>query len=183
VRVKGASYRLSAHCARAHGFHLGRIKAMDLLSHLRQTILHNAWANQQVADALEPVTKPPAKAVLVLAHIVGAERLWHSRLVGNGSPEVWPALNVAQCAKAIRELSHVWTMWFGTLAVSDLDRTVSYVNSKGEPWSSTVREIITHMTHHSAYHRGQIATLIGSAGFTPAYTDFIHAVRQGLLVQ
>ena len=156
---------------------------MDLLAHFRQTIQYNAWANQQVADALKPVAKPSAKAVLVLAHIVGAERLWHARLVGSAAPEVWPALNVAQCAGAMRELSHIWTNWSRLLTPGDLDRAISYVNSKGEPWSSTVREIITHMTHHSAYHRGQIATLLGAAGVTPAYTDFIHAVRQGLLVQ
>jgi uncharacterized damage-inducible protein DinB len=29
----------------------------------------------------------------------------------------------------------------------------------------------------SAYHRGQIAADLRTAGFTPAYTDFIHAVR------
>jgi uncharacterized damage-inducible protein DinB len=31
---------------------------------------------------------------------------------------------------------------------------------------------------HAAYHRGQIALQMRSAGMGPAYTDFIHAVRQ-----
>jgi uncharacterized damage-inducible protein DinB len=34
---------------------------------------------------------------------------------------------------------------------------------------------------HSAYHRGQIASDMRAAGFTPAYTDFIHAIRQGFV--
>jgi uncharacterized damage-inducible protein DinB len=34
---------------------------------------------------------------------------------------------------------------------------------------------------HSAYHRGQIASLMRAGGGIPAYTDFIHAVRQGLI--
>jgi uncharacterized damage-inducible protein DinB len=34
---------------------------------------------------------------------------------------------------------------------------------------------------HSAYHRGQIASQMRAAGFTPAYTDFIHAVREGFI--
>jgi uncharacterized damage-inducible protein DinB len=32
---------------------------------------------------------------------------------------------------------------------------------------------------HSAYHRGQIASHMREQRYTPAYTDFIHAVRQG----
>jgi uncharacterized damage-inducible protein DinB len=34
---------------------------------------------------------------------------------------------------------------------------------------------------HSAYHRGQIASQMRASGKTPAYTDFIHGVRQGLV--
>jgi uncharacterized damage-inducible protein DinB len=34
-----------------------------------------------------------------------------------------------------------------------------------------------HVIMHSAYHRGQIAADTRAAGFTPAYTDFIHAIR------
>lgn len=156
---------------------------MDILAHLRQTTAYNAWANEQVAASMEPIAHPPAKAVLVLAHIVGAERLWHARLVGDGKPEVWPALNVAQCVSSMRELRRLWTAWTHDLTLEELERPVEYVNSKGEPWTNTVREIVAHMTHHSGYHRGQIATLLGSAGHIPAYTDFIHAVRQNLLEQ
>jgi len=34
---------------------------------------------------------------------------------------------------------------------------------------------------HSAYHRGQIATAMRAAGYAPAYTDFIHCIRQGFV--
>ena len=154
---------------------------MDLLVHLRQTIHYNAWANEQVAGSLQVSVNPPPKAVLVLAHIVGAERLWHARLLGAAAPEVWPGLGVAQCAAGVRELKQTWNAWANALVAADLDRVVHYVNSKGEPWSNSVCDILTHMTHHSAYHRGQIATLLGAAGHSPAYSDYIHAVRQGFL--
>ena len=38
-----------------------------------------------------------------------------------------------------------------------------------------------HVLMHSAYHRGQIAADMRAAGLTPAYTDFIHSVRQGFV--
>ena len=65
--------------------------------------------------------------------------------------------------------------------VSYLDDKVEYRNSKGESWSSSVEDILAHVLLHSAYHRGQIALQMRSSGIAPAYTDFIHAVRQGLV--
>ena len=55
-----------------------------------------------------------------------------------------------------------------------------YTNSRGEAWTSTVEEILTHVVIHSAYHRGQIASDVRASGGVPAYTDYIHAVRQRL---
>ena len=63
----------------------------------------------------------------------------------------------------------------------DLIRMVEYRNSKGEAWSNRVEDILTHVLMHSAYHRGQIALEMRASGAQPAYTDFIHAVRQGFL--
>ena len=57
----------------------------------------------------------------------------------------------------------------------------SYTNSKGELWENRVLDVLSHVLLHSAYHRGQIALEIRRSGSAPAYTDYIHAVRQGLL--
>ena len=38
-----------------------------------------------------------------------------------------------------------------------------------------------HVIMYSVYHRGQIASNVRAEGLTPAYTDFIHAVRQGFV--
>jgi uncharacterized damage-inducible protein DinB len=58
---------------------------------------------------------------------------------------------------------------------------VDYQNSKGENWKSRIDDILMHVITHSAYHRGQIAADMRSAGMNPAYTDFIHSVRQGFV--
>ena len=42
-------------------------------------------------------------------------------------------------------------------------------------------DVLLHVIMHSAYHRGQVATDMRAAAFTPAYTDFIHAISQGFL--
>ena len=43
------------------------------------------------------------------------------------------------------------------------------------------KDVLTHVILHSAYHRGQVALAMRAAGMEPAYTDFIHAVRQGFV--
>ena len=60
-----------------------------------------------------------------------------------------------------------------------LDRTATYTNSQGLTFTSRAGDIFEHLFLHAHYHRGQVAALLGRAGRTPAYTDFIHWVRTG----
>jgi uncharacterized damage-inducible protein DinB len=116
-----------------------------------------------------------------MGHIIGAELLWLSRMEGKPSPlPVWPDLSTEECAARHRDLADQLTRSLESWA-NPLDRRVGYTNSKGEPWTSTVEDILTHVVIHSAYHRGQIASDVRAAGLEPAYTDYIHAVRQGLI--
>ena len=50
-----------------------------------------------------------------------------------------------------------------------------------ERFRSSLHDILMHVIMHSAYHRGQIAADMRASGAEPVYTDFIHAVRQGLI--
>lgn len=173
------------------------ISTMDLLEHLRRQFAYDAWANREVLAAMRAATlgaiklgetaSPPARPLQLLAHIVSAERLWLERLRQQPpSLPVWPDFGVDQsgvdrCATQIAEVAELWREYLAELSPSALADKISYKNSKREPWSSTVLDVATHVIMHSAYHRGQIASLMRAASNTPAYTDFIHAVRQGLV--
>src|SRR5712675_664939 len=89
--------------------------------------------------------------------------------------------DLAECETRAAELGRLWREYFESLPPSLLSQMISYKNTKGEPWTDTVQDILTHVLMHSAYHRGQIASQKRASGQTPAYTDFIHAVRQGLI--
>ena len=117
-----------------------------------------------------------------MGHIVGAEHLWLARLRREESPlPVWPDLPLDECATYLDEVSTMWRRYLADAGPDRFAEPITYVNSKGEEWTSSVEDILTHVTIHSAYHRGQIASDLRAAGQTPAYTDFIHAVRQGLV--
>jgi uncharacterized damage-inducible protein DinB len=150
-------------------------------SQLDRLLRYDIWANGETLDSLRQGS-PPARSLRWMGHIVGAELLWLTRLRHEPAPvPVWPDLPVDACATHLTELSESWLEYLEQADRDRLDQQVSYTNSKGEPWSSRVEDILTHVTIHSAYHRGQIASDLRAAGHTPAYTDFIHAVRQGFL--
>ncbi len=74
-----------------------------------------------------------------------------------------------------------WKNYLTNLSADDLEKQIDYRNSKGEAWSSRIKDVLTHVLMHSAYHRGQVALEMRAAGLQPAYTDFIHGVRQGFV--
>jgi len=155
---------------------------MELLEHLRRQFTYDDWANREVFTVLSASAYPGARPRQLLAHILSAERLWLERILRQPqSLPVWPDFSLEECKAQIAELSRLWQEFLAQLSDAGLSEKITYKNSKGEPWSSTVEDILTHVVLHSAYHRGQIASQVRAGGEQPAYTDYIHAARQGLV--
>ena len=155
---------------------------MDLLEHLRRQFAYDAWANREVLTGLRVSGRPVARPSQLLSHIISAERLWLERIRKQPqSLPVWPDFTLDECEEQISNLAQLWRGFLGQLSPTGLEEKVAYKNSKGEPWTSTVQDVLTHVLLHSAYHRGQIASQVRAGGEIPAYTDFIHAARQGLI--
>lgn len=155
---------------------------MEGLNQLRRLFSYDDWANRETLLSLRSADSPPKRALEVYAHVLGAERLWLDRLQERKSTmPVWPDLSLERCRAEITELETAWDDFLDDLAPQDLDRDVAYVNSQGERWTNTVGDVLTHVLLHSAYHRGQVAQDLRTAGREPAYTDFIHAVRKDLI--
>ena len=149
---------------------------------LDRLLRYDIWANAETLDSLRQGS-PPARSVRWMGHIVGAEYIWLARLRQQpAAMAVWPDLAVEECAACLGDLSSIWSEYLAGIDSGRFAERVSYTNSKGEKFTSGAEDILLHVTIHSAYHRGQIASDLRAAGQTPAYTDFIHAVRQGFVV-
>ncbi len=154
---------------------------MTTIDYYERLLRYEAWANRETVGSLRQ-PGAPAKAIRWMAHIVGAGSLWLARLREEPPAlAVWPDLGVDECAVAVEVLSESWRRYVDQLTLSDLEEGVGYRNSQGQYWTSTVADILTHVSLHASYHRGQIATSVRESGGTPAYTDFIHATRQRLV--
>jgi uncharacterized damage-inducible protein DinB len=148
-----------------------------MLSRIRRLLRYDAWANREAL-----ASAAPPRALTLMAHVLGTEWLWLSRARRQPPPvAVWPAWTGAECTLQAEALPAAWDEYLNGLGDDGLRQSVPYVNSKGETWSSTVEDMLLHTLLHSAYHRGQVAAEVRASGGEPAYTDFIHAVRQGLV--
>ncbi|HKW27628.1 MAG TPA: DinB family protein [Terriglobales bacterium] len=155
---------------------------MEFLEYLRKLYVYDHWANQEVTRALRTAPQPPARSLRLMAHVVGTEWTWRSRILSESKKmAVWPQLTVEQILQEVAELKTAWTSYLGQLTPARLTEPASYTNSKGEHFSSQQGDILMHVVMHSAYHRGQIAADMRASGLEPVYTDFIHAVRQAMV--
>jgi uncharacterized damage-inducible protein DinB len=153
---------------------------MDLIEHFTRLFAYDGWANQEVLAGLRASVTP--RALDLMAHIFSSQRLWMERL--EQKPQtlpVWPTFTLKECESQADELPVLWKTYLASRSEADLAEPVSYQNSKAEPWSSRKDDILMHLITHSAYHRGQVAMTVRAAGSTPAYTDYIHSIRQGFV--
>jgi uncharacterized damage-inducible protein DinB len=61
---------------------------------------------------------------------------------------------------------------------ADLRSLISYQNSKGIAFRTSLGDILMHAALHGAYHRGQVAALMRLSGLEPVDTDFITFSRR-----
>jgi uncharacterized damage-inducible protein DinB len=157
---------------------------MASVEYYEKLFRYDDWANREVlrsvSEAAAQAGRAPGRTLSLLGHVIGAQWIWLQRLgVDGAASAVWPELALDQCQAELDRLRTAWAQYLAGLAPGELLKTVGYRNSKSELWSSTVGDILTHLTLHAAQHRAQIAFALRTAGFNPAYTDFIQAVRTG----
>lgn len=145
---------------------------VSLFAHLR-------WSDQRALASLRASNGQPSQARELYAHVLGAEEVWLARLEGRTPAiPVWPDFDIEQCAAWTERSHRNWDGYLRGLASADqLEQEVAYVNSAGDAFRSTVRDILLQAALHGQYHRGQVALLLRASGFEPATTDYIAMVR------
>ena len=153
---------------------------------LLQLARHNAWANQRLMKALavlpderldrDMASSHPSLRATVL-HIWNAESSWYQRL-HLASPVV-PAAEVfrggtEELARLFVKQSDDLAAFVATASPARLAHTVEYNSRALGVCKTPVEQILLQSFTHSAYHRGQLVTMLRQQGATriPS-TDFI----------
>lgn len=148
------------------------------MSTLPKLIDHLAWADAKALAALRAAPEPNARVREIYAHVLGSERTWISRIEGGTSPlAIWPKLSDEEMQRVSGENVAALRRILEGVTEVDLARVVAYRNSAGDPFESTVEDILLHVALHGSYHRGQVAMLLRQGGAEPAPTDYIAFIR------
>lgn len=148
------------------------------MQHLSKLVAHLAWADDRVLAALRSATAPDPSCLEVFAHVLAAEHVWLARLKGEVPRHpVWPTLTLEACAGLVQANQRELTTYVNALRDADRARGVTYTNSAGQQFTSTVEDILLHVSLHGTYHRGQIAWALRRGGSVPMPTDYIAFVR------
>jgi uncharacterized damage-inducible protein DinB len=156
-----------------------------MLDTLRRSYQYLHWANESIlrsAAALDPDDYARDLGVSfrsvhgTLAHMLGAEWLWHERWRGR-SPTAVPGYDGWQTAV---DLESAWAPvrrdqldFLSALGPDDLSRVLSYRNFAGQPKAYSLGDVLLHVVNHATYHRGQVTSLVRQLGATPPSTDLV----------
>jgi uncharacterized damage-inducible protein DinB len=152
---------------------------------LSDLLAYNRWANHQYLDVIARVSDEQFTRTLggsfgsvrdTLVHLAWAEWLWAKRWQ-KSSPQVRAIPDQFPTVESIRVyLNDVEEAQTRVFAHGETDlRTVRirYTNLKREEWEYTLEQMVYHLTMHSAYHRGQLATLLRQLDVVPPTTDYL----------
>jgi uncharacterized damage-inducible protein DinB len=154
---------------------------MQTLESLRQLVAFNEWANRRMIASLRAFENQNAKALRALSHLLIAEKEWLTRMLDNEDStgfDFWPASTLDECETLAHETAKAYADFVNRLTEENLDHVANYKNSKGIAYTTTFRDILTHVLFHSMAHRGQVAMALRADGGEPLWSDYIVYIRE-----
>jgi len=150
----------------------------SMKEHFTRLFQHLKWADARVLESLRSAQNPQKRGLELYSHILGSEHVWLSRIRETTKlVDVWPVLTLDECESIGRENVVAFTELLSRLTADLLEKRITYRNSAGDQFTSTIEDILTHIAMHGSYHRGQIAASLRAGGDSPSPTDYIAFVR------
>ncbi len=115
-----------------------------------------------------------------LVHIVGAEKIWLERFLGDPQPFLskTPPMSLSDLKTVWEKVGYDTAKWLGTMNDRKLQETFTMKTSKGDTLVHVFWQAFQHKVNHSSYHRGQIVTMLRQLDVKPPSTDLIQFYRE-----
>lgn len=153
---------------------------MNTADHLLRLFRYDNWANEQILLSLQDHLgfDGSDNAVQYFTHIAGSQQMWYNRITGDpiDDLQIWPDYDLPEALQNINTLNQQWKQLIGG-SKGNLNRIISYQNSKGISYDTSLSDILFHVIIHGQHHRAQIAKLLRNAKIDPPATDFIFFSR------
>lgn len=152
---------------------------------LSEMLAYDRWANHQYLDLIATLDPERFTRQLggsfgsirdTLVHLAWAEWLWAKRWEksspqARATPDQFPT--VESIRVYLNDAEEVQRRVFEGEAADIRTVRIRYTNLKHQVWEYTLEEMVHHLAMHSAYHRGQLATLLRQLDVVPPATDYL----------
>jgi uncharacterized damage-inducible protein DinB len=117
----------------------------------------------------------PEKTIQLFCHNLNAHHIWNQRILGKESRfGVWD-FHIINSWNSLDKKNYEDSMEI--IASGDLERIITFKDSKGDAYENKLRDILFHVANHHNYHRAQIVSNLKEAGIQPEKTDYIFYKR------
>jgi len=150
----------------------------------------NTWANRLTLEACTALSPDQFLRGLgssfssvrdTLAHIYGAEWIWHERFLGRvpagGLPKAEDFPDFASIRGQLTEMDATLVDYVAALKPEELARTVEFKTMTSGVISAPLAHFLQHLANHGTYHRGQVATMLRQLGTKANGTDLLRFYR------
>ena len=152
---------------------------------IRRLYAFNEWANARYLESITNLSGEAFGRTIAssfpsirdtFGHIAGAEWLWLRRWLGE-SPTSIPSWSQDCTLDILRtrlgEVEEERREFIAGLTDTRLHEPLEFRLLSGKPGKAPLLELMVHVTNHSTYHRGQLATLFRHIPATPPATDYL----------
>jgi len=143
----------------------------------REVFEYHHLFNQLLLNQLEAnLEHLPERTFPLFCHVLNAHQIWNARILSQQSLGVRDIHSLANCGQLDEQNLRDTLLILENFA---LEQTVFYRDTKGNPFSNSIRDILFHVANHSTHHKGQIISDLRMSGIDPVITDYIFYKRQG----
>ena len=152
---------------------------------------YNAWANERIMQAAARVSAEqfatPAHLShgslrTTLVHMLGAENVWRQRTQLGLSPTTllkepdFPTFEVLR--QYVIDEDQKWIDYAAEVTDAELQHVVHYKNTRGEPFSTPLWQIMAHVVNHGTQTRSEAAIALTEYNCSPGDIDLIKFLRE-----
>jgi uncharacterized damage-inducible protein DinB len=153
---------------------------------MESQFLYKAWANKQTLREIEKIDRVryPDKltmAIRLFNHTHVVDKIFIAHLTDTSHP--YTATNtkdtpsIKDLRQSVEKADH-WLIEFSkNVSPSELNNTINFTFTDGDTGSMSIRDILSHLVIHGAYHRGNIGMLLADCELerpNDTFTRFLH---------
>lgn len=146
---------------------------------------YTVWANHRILRGAATLGVDDYKKDLgssfggvrgTLVHVMGAEWIWLERFKGVSHRQFMDEGDFPDIV-ALRDrwaaIEEHRQAWVRNVRDADLAAALRYTNTRGEPYTAPLWQLVQHVVNHSTYHRGQVVAFLRQLRATPMGTDLL----------